>query len=499
MWRATEVQIWHDCGFEAMMFLRYLRLLVILFAITSCLLPPLLIPISWRHGRGLAEGVTGLDRLGWPNVHVNAHGRHWAFCGAVWILLACFVTAVTLEVRRTAWLRQHYLRTRAAAGSHLVLVEHVPEHYRNEAKLQKLYESRFLATFKRVFVIQDDEEWGRLWTEYHRLNELRQCPPLRNKMHTGSQNSQVHAMPVCTSDTRHRFDDERLADLRSKISDRERVLAARQAPRNAVILSFTDSTSAQQAAQMIHHPCAGRMTPQFLGTTLATLCLDNIGLSWSHQLGRRLSSYGLAVSFLVLWSIPIAMTGLLSQLESLAALCGWTQALQGVPDLVVGFIQGAAPSLVLSILMAVVPLVIDLLVRLQRLPTMVNRELAVQQWYFWFMLVHVFLVPSVAASLTTILTQVAERTSQIPLVLALNLPRASNYFVSYVLIQALVGGALVCLQPLAWTRHLRGQRGFVKSDCGGARPPSHVTESGQLRWGLIYPVFTVLACTGTSM
>jgi hypothetical protein len=106
--------------------------------------------------------------------------------------------------------------------------------------------------------------------------------------------------------------------------------------------------------------------------------------------------------------------------------------------------------------------------------------------------VQVTLIVSLSAGLTTIVNEVASGGSLVA-TLAKNLPKASNYFVSYVLLQALSvsANALLRIDKLVGN--------FVLAPIFDRTVTQKLERKrGQdIRWGTFVPVYTNLACIGT--
>jgi len=61
-------------------------------------------------------------------------------------------------------------------------------------------------------------------------------------------------------------------------------------------------------------------------------------------------------------------------------------------------------------------------------------EATIQSYYFAFLFIQIFLVASFSASITTVFEKLKAHLESIPVILVQNLPKASNYFFSYLII-----------------------------------------------------------------
>ena len=120
-------------------------------------------------------------------------------------------------------------------------------------------------------------------------------------------------------------------------------------------------------------------------------------------------------------------------------------------------------------------------------------ELTVQNYYFAFLFVQLFLVVSISSGFSAIFNSVKNVTS-VPQLLAENIPKASNYFFSYMILQAMSvsAGALVQIWNLvSW---------FILApilDNTARKKWARTTNLNQMQWGTFFPVYTTLSAIGT--
>jgi len=103
------------------------------------------------------------------------------------------------------------------------------------------------------------------------------------------------------------------------------------------------------------------------------------------------------------------------------------------------------PQLMLVVLTALLPLILRIITGWQGLSTETTMELSLQKYYFVFLFVQNFLTVSLSSSITAI-AQDLHGLNSAPALLARNLPKASNYFFSYLTLQGLSVSAGAFLQ-----------------------------------------------------
>lgn len=125
-------------------------------------------------------------------------------------------------------------------------------------------------------------------------------------------------------------------------------------------------------------------------------------------------------------------------------------------------------------------------------PSLVEIELFVQRAYFPFQVVQVFLITTFTSAASAALTQVLEDPLSARSLLSENLPKASNFYLSYILIQCLAVGATTLLRIWDLVRHGIMVRFFQRPRAvwrvWKGRKPVH--------WGGLFPVFTNMGVIG---
>ncbi|KAI4193631.1 MAG: hypothetical protein LQ350_008224 [Teloschistes chrysophthalmus] len=138
--------------------------------------------------------------------------------------------------------------------------------------------------------------------------------------------------------------------------------------------------------------------------------------------------------------------------------------------------------------MAIAPVLLHYLVVAQGRISYADAELALQDYYFAFLFLQVFIVVSVSSSAATVLSSLRYDFVSFAALLALNLPKAANYFLSYIILQAFSVSAGALLQA---GRLLR----FAATSFYGNTPRGvwEAIQKPQIRWGTFFPIYTNLA------
>lgn len=120
-------------------------------------------------------------------------------------------------------------------------------------------------------------------------------------------------------------------------------------------------------------------------------------------------------------------------------------------------------------------------------------ELEVQNMYFGFQVIQVFLVTTLASAASSVASQIVANPATAETLLSTNLPKASNFYISYLLLQGLTiaGGAFLRIVPLILY--------FVLGPVLDSTPRKKWRRwniLGGLGWGTVFPIYTNLALIG---
>jgi len=79
-------------------------------------------------------------------------------------------------------------------------------------------------------------------------------------------------------------------------------------------------------------------------------------ITWWHKVIRRLAVVGFITALIVFWAIPVALVGIISNIQYLETVSFLTW-LQKIPTVIMGVVSGLLPSVALAILMSLVPVI----------------------------------------------------------------------------------------------------------------------------------------------
>ncbi|KAK4178230.1 hypothetical protein QBC36DRAFT_109709 [Triangularia setosa] len=285
---------------------------------------------------------------------------------------------------------------------------------------------------------------------------------------------------------------EQLAQLNMEIEE-DQQHPERYPVMNSAFIQFNHQVAAHMACQSVTHHVPKHMAPRMVEISPDDVIWDNMAIMWWSAWLRRAVVFLIVAGMIILWAIPVAWTASLSQIDALIEQFPWLAFIKQSDTLLnaVKAVAGVLPAIVLAIILALVPTVLDLLAGFQGEKTGSFKSETVQIYYFAFLFTQVFLVVSIAAGTFQILEELGKDFQETPNILARNIPKAANYFFSYMILQALStsSGTLLQIGTLAvwyfWAR--------IVDNTARAKWTRN-TQLPHINWGSFFPVYTNFAC-----
>lgn len=121
-------------------------------------------------------------------------------------------------------------------------------------------------------------------------------------------------------------------------------------------------------------------------------------------------------------------------------------------------------------------------------------ELFTQNAYFVFQVVQVFLVTTLTSAASAAFTDVLQNPLSAKDLLSQNLPKSSNFYLSYILVQCLAGGSWGLVHLVDVFRY----NVLARSIEHPRRLSKDWQRMREIHWGAVFPVFTNMAVIGES-
>ncbi|KAK3715002.1 phosphate metabolism protein 7 [Vermiconidia calcicola] len=503
---------------DGYLFLRFLKMGVVT-CIVGCLITwPVLFPINITGGGGEKQ----LDILTFGNV-TNNYFKMFAHAGCAILFFSFVLVMITRESIFYINLRQAYLLSPFYASrlsSRTVLFTSVPEPYMDKQMLRQMLGSQV----RRIWFATDtddleekvderDEAAMKLEAAETKLiqtaNGARlkaekkgQGPAAAESGH-GSvaaryikpKNRPTHRLKPLIGKKVDTIDWCR-SELKKLIPEVDRLQAEQKNNHskklNSVFVEYETLSEAQAAYQSLTHHQVLQMAPRYTGMNPEEVIWSNLKIKWWERGIRKVVTLSIVVALIIFWSIPVAFVGAISNVDKLVGPDGYLPQLGFILDMppaILGVVTGLLPVILLAVLMALLPIFLRLMAKIGGDPTTSQVELTVQNYYFGFQVVQVFLVATLGSAASAVVEDVGKNPAGAPKLLATNLPKASNFFLCYFILQGLGIFASVLLA-------LAGLILFMLLGKLLDKTPRKMYKRwislSSLGWGTLFPIYTNL-------
>ncbi|KXL50907.1 hypothetical protein M433DRAFT_1937 [Acidomyces richmondensis BFW] len=519
-YKMPDTYVLNHHSLDAYLFLRFLRISVVCCLVGCLITWPVLFPVFITGGAGKSQ----LEILTFSNM--KNEWRYYAPCGIAMIFFSFIMYMITRENVFYINLRQAYLMSPLYASrmsSRTVLFTSVPEDYmNNEAKLRAMLGSgvRHIWYASNVSDLEDkvkqrDKAAMKLEAAETKLIVAANKARLKSgnsgdasaaqEAAIGDGSSPMKYLPQKKRPT-HRLKmligkkvdtiDWCRAELKTLIPEVDRLQAAHKVhdskKLNSVFVEFASLIEAQSAYQSLAHHQALHMSPRFVGMTPGDVIWSNLRIKWWERIVRQIATTSFVVALIIFWAIPVAAVGAISNINKLEHTKNFTwlqKIFDPLPTAIMGVVTGLLPVILLAVLMALLPIILRAMARIGGDPTKSAVELTVQNTYFAFQIVQVFLVATIGSAASAVAGEVAADPSKAVTILAQNLPEASTFYLSYFILQglAVVSGILVGLVGLILFIVL----GKLLDKTPRKMYNRWISLSG-LGWGTVFPIYTNL-------
>lgn len=499
--RKSDNFVLQQAGLDGYFFLRYLFIIMAFFSVSILYIFPILLPINASNG----NHQTGLNQLAYQNV--KHRGRYYAHVFIGWVFYWSFLYIAYRELTYFNSMRQAVLSSPRYArklSSRTVLFQTVPSEYLNETEFSKMFEG-----VKNIWIARTQ---GDLPKKVKKREELAmQLEGLETaylkklvakaKKSNGEVDVQslLHDKKLRPTHRTKKIIGEKLDSidtLKNKIKEIDAEVKELQSCHtdektlNSIFIEFESQYQAQVALQTKAYHAPLYMSPAYIGIEPKDVVWMNLRLFWWERLMREYSAVVAIIALVILWAIPVAFVGMISNITYLTNKLHWLNFIYKLPKPLLGLLTSMAPTIALSVLMMVLPIFIRGMAKLQGATSSQQVEYFTQQSYFAFQVIQVFLVTTLTSAATSTVTQIVEEPTSAMRLLAENLPKASNFFIAYIILQgmSISSGSLAQIQPLAMFYALR-----MILDKTARKKWNRFVSLGNVSWGTTFPVYTNLA------
>ncbi|RIA89933.1 hypothetical protein C1645_771079 [Glomus cerebriforme] len=433
-------------GLDSYMFLRYMKMCMILFAILSIFGLVVLLPINsvnQGNNHGLEKFTIG---------NISDSSRLWAHVILTWLFSGITMYALFREFNTFIRLRHEYYTTdefRNSQRATTILVTGIPNKLNNTETLKALFDV-FPGGVNRIWLNRDPSKLTKVTAERETIvtklegaattyiiqhaKDLTKSQSKESNVENGSSpnskrpqhrsgklpftGKKVDSLETYQTDLNNL--NKKISEFQSNLNDFKRL--------NSAFIQFHNYVGAQLAATST--------IPKLTNISPDDVIWENLNLTSTQRMIRRVISLTVVTALVILWIPAVTFVASVSTLSELAKIPGlkFLNGINGKFPALVGIIQGILPAVALAILMWLLPVILRFLSRFEGIVTNSGVDLSLQSKYFFYLVMNVLLVTSFANGIFNSLPDLINSPTKIVEILANNLPRASTFFLTYVLL-----------------------------------------------------------------
>ncbi|KAI5952439.1 PHM7 [Candida jiufengensis] len=476
-----ETYIIQYAGTDGYFFLRFLFEFCCICLLGAIITWPILFPVNATNGNNNQPGstVAGFDILTIANVRNK--WRTFAHVFLSWILFGAVLFLIYRELVYYTTYR-HVLQTTplydSLLSSRTLLLTEISTEKLTDDNLRSYFPTATNIWYGRDYKKLDKEveERDKLAKKYEgALNKvITKAVKLRNKcikkkkpvpepvddldkyLKDGKKRPTHKLKPIIGKkvDTLN-YGAEHLGELNKTVSKQQAEYATnKQLP--AVFIEFPSQLELQKAYQAIPYNKEFKGVKSVTGAAPDDIIWKNLQLT---PMQRRIKSI-LANTFLTLmiifWCIPVAVVGAISNINFLTEKVPFLKFINNMPSVIMGVITGLLPVVALSILMSLVPPVIQWMGRISGKLTVQQVNEYCQSWFYAFQIVNVFLAIALGSSAASVAQEIVKDPGSAMQQLSQRFPPSVNFYYSYLCLQGLTisSGVLLQLVPLILSKIL---------------------------------------------
>jgi hypothetical protein len=340
---------------DAYLYLRFLRMAMIICFVGVCITWPILFPINATGGGSEKE----LDVLSYANINNETHkSRYYAHVFVGWAYFGFVMYLITRECIFYINLRQAFLLSPLYANrisSRTVLFTSVPTPYLDEAKLRKVFGD----TIRNIWISGDTKSLDKLVKERDKTamklekaevkliklaNKERQkfikkqgnaeaageapldaesgslaarwVPAKKRPTHRlgllGLFGQKVDTINWCRSELERLIPDVDAAQGQYRAGNYKKI--------PGVFIEFRTQAEAECANQVLAHHQGLHMSPKFIGIRPSEVVWQALAIPWWQRVIRRYAVIAFICAMIIFWAVPVAVVGVISNVTYLETL-----------------------------------------------------------------------------------------------------------------------------------------------------------------------------------
>mmetsp|Transcript_8979 Transcript_8979/g.16174 ORF Transcript_8979/g.16174 Transcript_8979/m.16174 type:complete len:785 (-) Transcript_8979:46-2400(-) len=457
-YQIKEYEIAKHISVDAAVFLRFLRSQSTLFFVLTIITFAILAP-TYATGTNKNLEVTdpsfvnGVLVMSMSNLP-RADGRLWVTWLAEIAIMGIIYVFYYTDFKRYTFYAKKYFASRAPQNFSVLILD-IPENFRSTEQVYALFDRIFPGEVAYAKFIENAPELVKIKNQY--LTALtKKEKAMYQTAHGKTPGMHPTIKPkdpeagMCgpklpeTSAVEYWYtqEGELWSDVAEKQSSGEGLV-----PTRAAIVMFLNIHTASQAAQTQIW-----LTPDEFVVERAP---EQEALNWPKLKVPRFLDFPMKVVVFIIviliclfWSAISLAVSALGNLSALSQVSGfsWLEPVLDLPEVVLNFIEGFLPPLLLIVMSKLPPIIFKILVSLCRYPWIAAMEATVRDYWFMFLFFTNFVFILVSGSVLSQLQALIDNPTSILDILATSIPAQSLFFLNYVLQNSFIGFPVLLTQ-----------------------------------------------------
>lgn len=475
LFKKPQSYILEQTGPDGYFFLRYLLEFCFICFLGCLLVWPVIFPIDATNSNHNKQ----LDILTYGNV--KNKWRYFAHVFISWLFFGFVIFTIYRELVYYTTFR-HALQSTplydSLLSSRTLLLTEIPERALEEPNLREYFPTATNIWYARDFkeLTKKVEERNKLASKYEgALNSvLTKATKLRMKLQKkgkplpepeddldkylkDGKKRPKHKLKFLIGkkvDTLN-YGAERLGELNREIK-KEQLEHNSKPQLPSVFIEFPSQLEMQKAYQALPFHADLKKSGKHVGLAPTDVIWSNLSLTKTKRRVKKIIASTVLTLTIIFWCIPVAVVGAISNINFITEKLTFLKFINKMPSVLMGVITSLLPVVALAILMSLVPPFIKKMGKVSGCITVQQVERYCQNWFYAFQVVNSFIVVTVASAAVSAIQDIIDDPSSALTLLATKLPKASNFYISYLCLYGLTfsSGALLQLVALILAQFL---------------------------------------------
>jgi len=457
----SDEQVMDTAGLDAVMLIKFFEVCTQFFLVLTVFGIGVLLPINFTAGGSESDPFAELSMSNIP----QGSDRFWAHLVVAYVMSGFFYWFAYQMWKSFLNLHHTFLaRSIRVGGQHSILVHNVPQELRTDQALYAHFHRLFPGEVRSARMAKDmslkQESHGQYETLVDAVVERdnvvatleRNVATLRKDL-SSSKSSAAAKRPqqaltcfCCNKVDAIDHNHAELERLNQLIQQKQTQMLSKRAP--TLPSGFVTFYSAKTAVAALHY--VYDTTPYSMEVKVAPELRDVYwpALRFTQQ-ERSIRTFIVSVVtalLIVFWMVPVGFIMGVANLRGLAGKWSWLSGINDIPNVILGFIEGYLPVLVLLVFFALLPKILLAFSKAQGIEASSWLQKSVINKYFLFMVINFFFGPIIGTAIFGDPAALFNNLSNVPTVLGMEIPKAASYFVNYVGLAAFAGFPLQIAQ-----------------------------------------------------